>query len=260
MNISGLWDNSNIKTLETSGSFRVLEYESDKSITSASDAMSAWFQKQMGMCKRQLAVNCTDGVVLQAGAMQWIAGNVKSTSNVKGVGDLLGKALAGKATGESAVKPLYKGRGLLFTEPTYKFLLLEEVSEHGGLVITDGMFVACDASLNLSIAFPKSISGALMGGQGIANMKFSGKGVVALESSVPRSEIIKVDLTGDEDLVLDGPYALMWDDELTMTVEKSGKSLLGSAVSGEGFVNVFRGTGSVWLSVAGGKPAGRLTI
>ena len=38
-------------------------------------------------------------------------------------------------------------------------------------------------------------------------------------------------------------------------VEKSGKSLFGSAVSGEGFVNVYKGTGRVLMS-----PVGKTTL
>ena len=42
--------------------------------------------------------------------------------------------------------------------------------------------------------------------------------------------------------------AIAWSGSLNFTVEKSTKSLLGSAVSGEGFVNVFRGTGTVLMA------------
>jgi len=39
--------------------------------------------------------------------------------------------------------------------------------------------------------------------------------------------------------------AIAWSGSLNFTVEKSSKSLIGSAVSGEGLVNVYRGTGSI---------------
>lgn len=38
------------------------------------------------------------------------------------------------------------------------------------------------------------------------------------------------------------------DDVGSHTVERSGKSLIGSAASGEGLVNVYRGTGKVLLA------------
>ena len=42
--------------------------------------------------------------------------------------------------------------------------------------------------------------------------------------------------------------AVAWSSTLQFTVERSGKTLIGSASSGEGLVNVFRGTGKVLMS------------
>ena len=47
---------------------------------------------------------------------------------------------------------------------------------------------------------------------------------------------------------IDGNMAIAWSGSLDFTVERSGKSLVGSAASGEGLVNVFRGTGKVLLA------------
>ena len=43
-------------------------------------------------------------------------------------------------------------------------------------------------------------------------------------------------------------FAIAWSGSLDFTVERAGRSLLGSAVSGEGLVNVYRGTGKVLLA------------
>ena len=42
--------------------------------------------------------------------------------------------------------------------------------------------------------------------------------------------------------------AIAWSGSLDFTVERSGKTLAGSAVSGEGLVNVYRGTGKVLMA------------
>jgi len=42
--------------------------------------------------------------------------------------------------------------------------------------------------------------------------------------------------------------AIAWSSSLQFTVEKSSKSLMGSAINGEGFVNVYRGTGKILLA------------
>ena len=46
---------------------------------------------------------------------------------------------------------------------------------------------------------------------------------------------------------IDGKLAVCWSSNLEFTVERSTKTLVGSAVSGEGSVNVYRGTGRVLM-------------
>lgn len=52
----------------------------------------------------------------------------------------------------------------------------------------------------------------------------------------------------DDVLKVDGNFAIAWSNSLQFTVERSSKSLIGSAASGEGLVNVYRGTGKVLLA------------
>ena len=60
-------------------------------------------------------------------------------------------------------------------------------------------------------------------------------------------ELIEIKLENDV-LKVDGNMAIAWSGSLDFTVERSGKSLIGSAASGEGLVNVYRGTGKVLLA------------
>ena len=48
-------------------------------------------------------------------------------------------------------------------------------------------------------------------------------------------------------------FAIAWSGSLNFTVERSSKSLIGSAVNGEGLVNVYRGTGKVLMSPVNGS-------
>lgn len=231
------------------GNFRVLEYDRDLSV-SGGNAMEQYFMGQMGVRRRQLVIDMTgqNTAVVQAGAMQWMAGNVVATSGIKGVGDLFGKALRGKVTKESAVKPEYKGNGILVLEPTYKHIVLIDVAKWGsGMTIEDGMFYACDGTVRQSVVARRSISSAALGGEGLFNLSLSGSGVAALESNVPEEELVCIDLDNEE-IRIDGNMAVCWSSGLQFTVETATNSLLGSAVSGEGLVNVYRGTGRVLMS------------
>lgn len=78
-------------------------------------------------------------------------------------------------------------------------------------------------------------------------MMLRGNGIVCLESFVPREELVIVELENEEFRV-DGNYAIAWSSCLNFTVERSTKTLLGSAASGEGLVNVYRGTGRILLA------------
>jgi uncharacterized protein (AIM24 family) len=126
-----LYDNKNIGVVEERGGIKVLEYKKDLSVN-ATNAMSSYFASQMNVRRRQVLIELKDNAyTISAGAMQWTSGAVSMVADVKGLGDLFGKALSSKVTKESAIKPRYQGNGLLMLEPTYKHILLEEVSQWG---------------------------------------------------------------------------------------------------------------------------------
>ena len=180
--------------------------------------------------------------------MQWMVGDVKATTGVKGVGDLLGKAIRGKATGESAIKPEYTGSGTLVLEPTYKHLILMDAAEwNGSVVLDDGLFLACDSRLQHKAVMRSNFSSAVAGGEGLFNLSLNGTGVFCIESDCPKEEFVEITLK-DDVLKVDGNFAIAWSNSLQFTVERSSKSLIGSAASGEGLVNVYRGTGKVLLA------------
>jgi uncharacterized protein (AIM24 family) len=110
---------------------------------------------------------------------------------------------------------------------------------NGWIVIEDGLFLACDSELQHKAVMRSNLSSAAFGGEGLFNLGLSGEGVVALESYVSREELIEIELMNDE-LKIDGNMAITWSGSLKLTVERSGKTLLGPAASEEGLVNVYR--------------------
>ena len=239
--------NENRKYAKSIENFHVLEYVQDASV-SPMNAMNEYFMSKMHVRRRQVVIDIDKdhSAVIQAGAMQWMGGNVQATSGIKGIGDFLGKALKGAVTKETAVKPEYVGEGCLVLEPTYKYIILADIGKWGpaGMTIEDGMFLACDANVKSKVVARKSLSSAVLGSEGLFNLSLHGNGVAALESNVPEDELIEVILENDE-LKIDGNLAVCWSSNLDFTVERSTKTLVGSAVSGEGLVNVYRGTGRV---------------
>lgn len=249
MNIKNL-ENNERKYVSSLGNFHVLEYQSDASVA-PENARNEYFMSKMGVRRRQIVIelNGKESAIIQAGSMQWMAGHVKATTGIKGVGDFVGKMVKGAITKETAVKPEYVGNGILVLEPTYKYLILVDVGSWGekGMTIEDGIFYACSGTVKNKLTARKTISSTVLGKEGFFNLSLVGEGVAALESNVPYEELIEVEHDNDE-LKIDGNLAVCWSSGLEFTVERSTKTLVGSAVSGEGLVNVYRGTGKVLMS------------
>ena len=218
-------DTDNRKIIEQKGNITIYEYEQDLS-TNPGAAMQAYYSSKMNNRRRQV---------------------ITSGTNVKGVGDLAKKFVSSKVTNESTIKPKYTGKGILMLEPTYKYLIIEDVASWNGMVIDDGLFLACDANTEIKTVSRKSFSSAIAGGEGLFNSCLIGNGFAVLECSCPREELVEVELQDDE-LKVDGNFAIAWSQSLKFTVERSTKTLIGSAASGEGLVNVYRGTGKVLMA------------
>lgn len=246
--IKNFTDNDDVRIVDQKGPFTVVEYIKDLSVF-PSTAARAYYSSKMNVHKRQVICDLSKtNITTQSGAMQWSVGNVNATTGIKGVGDLFGKAIRGKATGESAIKPEYTGDGKLVLEPTYMHIILLDVSQwNGSLVLDDGLFLACDSNLKQKAVMRSNISSAVAGGEGLFNLSLNGNGVCCIESRCPINELIEIELENDV-LKVDGSLAIAWSSTLDFTVERSGKSLVGSAASGEGLVNVYRGTGKVLLA------------
>ena len=243
--VKNFTDNNDIKMLKQMGPFTVVEYLRDLSVTPMNAEIS-YFSNLMNVRKRQVICNlAVSPVTVQSGSMQWMIGNVNATTGIKGVGDVFSKAVRGKVTGESAIKPEYTGNGQMILEPTYKHIILLNLEEwNGSIVLDDGLFLACESKLQQKAVMRTNVSSAIAGNEGLFNLGILGNGVLCIESPCPEEELIEIELENDV-LKIDGNMAIAWSGSLEFSVERSGKSLVGSAASGEGLVNVYRGTGKV---------------
>lgn len=253
VNYSNVYGNGNANLINELGAFKVIEHEKDLSV-SPEKAVREYFSAKMNVRRRQVMVNLTNsGCVLQAGAMQWISGDINVSSGVNGVGSFMKKAVKAKVTGETLSKPEYFGTGTVMLEPTYNHVLLLDVAQWGSIVLEDGMFLACDASLQQNVVARNNLSSAVFGGEGLFNTCVSGNGILVCESPVPMDELFEITLQNDT-MKIDGNMAVAWSGSLDFTVEKSTKSLIGSVISKEGLVNVYRGTGKILMAPTVANP------
>ena len=237
------------KIVDSKGPFSVLEYERDMSVR-PEEAELAYFASEMDVRKRQLVaeIRRDQSVIAQKGTMQLMIGGVTAQTDVSDAGDLVKKFVGGKVTGEKGIKPRYSGEGLLVLEPSFRYIILESLKEWpGGLIVEDGMFLACEGNTELQVAARQNVSSAVLGREGLFNTVMKGIGVIALESPVPRDELIEINMK-DDVVKIDGNMAVAWSAELKFTVERTTPTLVGSMMSGEGLVNTYRGTGRILVA------------
>lgn len=251
LNLSAIGTRENIKVIDTSVNknmkIEILEYQKLLGGRNPYAAEMLSHMEKQNMRVRQAAIYLTnDAVKVEPGAMSYFKGNLEMVSGVT-PGNLLGRMFTGAVTGEATAQPEYRGTGLVVLEPTFKHLITLELQAGEEIIVDKGMFFAAQGSANVSAYMQRNISSAALGGEGIFQTSIKGPGLVILECAVPMCEIDIVEMENDT-LKVDGNFAVLRTGNIEFTVERSAKTLIGSAVSGEGLVNVYRGTGQVWLA------------
>ncbi|MFB0917735.1 MAG: AIM24 family protein [Clostridiaceae bacterium] len=227
--------------------FTVLEYDDLMGSSDLSSAFMLSYMKNSNIKLRQVKILLRSAsAFIENGALSYMRGNLDISSNVGGVGGLASKFITSKLTGEHIIKPLLKGTGEILLEPSFNHYVLIDLEENEEIIVDNKFFFAAEGSVQLIAKMINSVSGAVLGKETLFQTGLKGKGLVVLELPVPETEIFKYKLNNDT-LKVDGNFAFLRTSGIDFTVERSTSSLFGSAISGEGFLNVFRGTGEVWL-------------
>ena len=251
MNYDAIGTRENVKVIDSSQNknmkIDILEYQKLLGGRNPYSAEMMVHMERQGMKARQAAIYLTnDCVKVEPGALSYMKGNIEMVSGVT-AGNLLGRMFTGAVTGESTAQPEYRGTGMVVLEPTFKHLFTVELQPNEEIIVDKGMFFAAQGSATVSAYMQRNISSAALGGEGIFQTSIKGPGLCILECAVPFCEIDIVELQNDT-LKVDGNFAVLRTGGIDFTVERSARTLVGSAVSGEGLVNVYRGTGQVWLA------------
>lgn len=224
----------------SSARFEILEY-------GPLEAGQYYFMQKAGARLKQVRIILNNGkVIMEAGALQFLKGHIESKNEVGGVSGLVGKIAGSMLNNESAFKPSYSGTGEIYLEPAFSNYLIYHL-QNEEIIVDKGMFYACEAGVEVGAAMQSNLSSAIKGGEGLFQTKLSGTGIAILQSPVPSHEIVKLKLN-NERVQVDGNFALLRSGNITFTVERSAKSLIGSATSGEGYLQTFTGTGTLWIA------------
>ncbi|OOM82473.1 hypothetical protein CLPUN_01750 [Clostridium puniceum] len=236
-----------LSEMEVESKFQILEYENLDGATDAETAFGLNAIRQSGIKLKQIRIILNDSAVkLEPNSLSYMKGNIDIKNKSGGLLGFGKKIITSKLTGETAFKPTYSGSGDIFLEPSFGHFALVEL-EDDEIIVSDNMFYACEDGIDVNAAIQKNVSSAFLGNEGLYQTRIEGSGIVALKVPVPESEIFKCILINDT-LKVDGNFAILRTGNIEFSVEKSSKSIVGTMVSGEGLVNVYRGTGEVWLT------------
>lgn len=179
----------------------------------------------------------------ESGGMYYMQGNLEMEANLPSAGGFL-KSMV---TRESVVKPIIRGSGTVWFEPSFgNFTFLDLNNEEW--ILDKGAFYASEMGIEIGSFTNKSISG-LFSGEGFFQTKVSGSGKVVILSNGP---LETVELNNGK-LVVDGSFAVARQASVQLTVTKANKGLFSSMISGEGIVNTFTGTGKVMIAPAANR-------
>lgn len=226
----------------------VLEWTEFAGMTNLA-ALNTLFQlRQANLPLRQVRLTCRkkSEVILEAGALQFYYGHFE-TENKFPVRGALRRAFGSFASGEKLFRPAYHGAGIIWLEPSFgNYLILGLDNET--IIVDQGMFLCCSGEVEVSSVMQSTISAAFWGGEGLYQTQLTGSGFVVLSSPCPESEIIKMKVTKNRRVVVDGSFALLRSGGVKFYVTRSSRTWLGTAYTGEGLLQTFDGEGDVWVA------------
>lgn len=179
----------------------------------------------------------------ESGGMYYMQGNLDLEANLPSAGGFL-KSMV---TRENVVKPVIRGSGTVWFEPSFgNFTIMDLKGDEW--ILDKGAYFASEMGIEIGSFTNKSISG-LFSGEGFFQTKVSGSGKLVIHSNGP---LETVELNNGK-LVVDGSFAVARQASVQLTVSKANKGIFGSMISGEGIVNTFTGTGKIYIAPAANK-------
>lgn len=174
----------------------------------------------------------------EAGAMHYMKGNLVLESEMPSVG----KMFKSMITKEKIVKPVIRGTGTVFMQPSFgEFTILDLQNDEW--ILDQRAYYASEMNIEIGVYTNRAI-GALFSGEKWFQTVIAGTGKVIITSAGPLEEIE----LNNEKLVVDGAFAVARTSGVELKVAKATSGLFSTMISGEGLVNTFTGTGKVLIA------------
>lgn len=245
-----LLENADILETKLAPDGTKIEILSIKSLSGSSNiglARDLFFAKEVDLSLKMVRITLeSSSIRLEPGSLYYMHGDLEIVAS-SGGGIL--KGLSRKMlSGETFLVNEIRGSGVILLEPTFGHFLLHDVKpDEQGIIVDKGTFFGGTKGLSVSAVLQKNISAATLGGEGFIQTSIQGSGIAVLFSPVPFKELEKVELDKSR-LSVDGNFALVRSEGIKFSVKRSSKSWVATSVSGEGMLQTFEGTGTVWLA------------
>lgn len=186
------------------------------------------------------------GIRTVAGALSYFKGNIKATNGEANVSKMFKRVLKSTITDDNSIYPKYEGFGDVVLEPSFNHFIVFELNNES-IIVDKGLFYCCSDGVEISTTTVKTASSALLGGEGLFQTELKGTGFVVLATTVPETEITRIELNEDDVLKVDGNFVIARTSNIEFTVTKSATNIVTANMNGEGFMNTYKGKGVVWL-------------
>lgn len=246
--IYNLTSSPNVKISDQKGPFTVITHLLPLSRPNL-NPVDAYFDSLLQARQRQLICSLKKGDVnIGFGMIQWMVGDVRMNTNVRGPLSFLDQKLRSSLIGQSSIVSRCTGSGEVILEPVSSDILLVDMADWmEGIVLESDMFLACTQDIALNVSGRTNLSSLAFGQEGAFNLTLNGQGTAALMVPCSKETIVEVVLQDDE-IRLEGHFAIAWSSTLHFSVESAGQTIPASVLSGEGIVNVYRGSGKILLA------------
>lgn len=184
-------------------------------------------------------------MITEGGGMAWMSPNMQmETSSNGGVGKALGRMFSGEALFQNNYTAI-GGRGLIAFASSFPGSIRPfEISPGNEIICQKGVFLAGEASVQLSVHLNKKIGAGFFGGEGFIMQRLSGQGIVFGEFD---GHVVEYELKAGQQMVIDTGHLAAMSATCNMEI-KTVPGMKNKFLGGEGFFNtVVTGPGHVWL-------------
>jgi len=192
----------------------------------------------------KIGLSAQEHITAEGGAMIAMSGDMEVTTTThKKEGGRVLKGLARKLGGEGLFMNHFtagpKGGELYLSTTLTGDMECIPLREGTNLMVQKGSFVAHESTVDMAISWQGLKN--IFSGESMIWLKMSGSGQVIINAF---GALYPVDVDGE--YIVDTGNLAAFEDTLSYTISKAGKSLLSSFLGGEGLVCRFQGTGRVW--------------